>query len=174
MPGWSFVCTDIFVFYCNVVSDNLYLLNTLVGDCPRYDIWQKKLRCRIFRPKILNRKFFRITSVSVIRTQRMCCLWRNIHCWQKFYTAAGTRTAGTWQISPLRLSLKLLQSFLNLISPKYVLNRQSPINIHYMLWTPTLITSLKAEYIWRDCWSGKGKMYQEGEKWDEKKPTNVH
>ena len=42
LPGGSFVCTDIFVFYCNVISGNLYLLTTLVGDCPRHDICKKK------------------------------------------------------------------------------------------------------------------------------------
>ena len=63
-------------------------------------IFVKKIHRRIIRPKILNRKFFRITSVSVIRTQRMCCLWRNIHCWQKFYTAAGSDGMDKYHVCP--------------------------------------------------------------------------
>ena len=126
------------------MSGNLYLFTTLVGDCPRHDICQKKLHRQIFGPKILHRKFLRISTVLVIRTQRMCCLWRNLHCWQNFIMplallALKYLTSG--------LSLKLVQSFLNLIRPLYVLNGQSPINIHYMFWTPSLmktsITSLR-------------------------------
>ena len=50
----------------------------------------KILHCRIFRPKFLHRQFHLISTVLVIKTQKNEWKWRNLHRWQKFYTAAGS------------------------------------------------------------------------------------
>ena len=57
----------------------------------------KILHCRIFRPKILQSQFCLISSVLVIKTQRNEWKWRNLHCWQKFYTAAGMDKSHIWR-----------------------------------------------------------------------------
>ena len=49
----------------------------------------KILYRRIFRPKILHRQFHLISTVLVIKTQKNEWKWRNLHRWQKFYTAAS-------------------------------------------------------------------------------------
>ena len=63
----------------------------------------KILHRRIFRPKILYRQFHLISTVLVIKTQKNEWKWRNLHRWQKFYTAAGSDGIDKAQISPLKL-----------------------------------------------------------------------
>ena len=58
----------------------------------------KILHCRIFRPKILHRQFHPISTVLVIKTQKNEWKWRNLHRWQKFYTAAGTDGTDKFQL----------------------------------------------------------------------------
>ena len=45
---------------------------------------------RNFRLKLLHRQFHLISTVLVIKTQKNEWKWRNLHRWQKFYTAAGS------------------------------------------------------------------------------------
>ena len=47
------------------------------------------LHRRIFLLKILHRQFNLIPTVLVRKTQKMSKKLRNLHRWQKFYTAAG-------------------------------------------------------------------------------------
>ena len=48
------------------------------------------LHHRIFRLKILHRQFHLISTVLVRKNTKNEWKWRNLHRWQKFYTAAGT------------------------------------------------------------------------------------
>ena len=50
----------------------------------------KILHRRIFRLKILHRQFHLILTVLVRKNTKNEWKWRNLHRWQKFYTAAGT------------------------------------------------------------------------------------
>ena len=50
----------------------------------------KNLHRRIFRLKILHRQFHLISTVLVRKNTKNEWKWRNLHRWQKFYTAAGT------------------------------------------------------------------------------------
>ena len=50
----------------------------------------KNLHRRIFRPKILHRQLQLISTVLVTKTQKNEWTRRNLHRWQKFYTAAGS------------------------------------------------------------------------------------
>ena len=50
----------------------------------------KILYRRIFRLKILHRQFHLIFTVLVRKNTKIVWKWRNLHSWQKFYTAAGT------------------------------------------------------------------------------------
>merc|ERR1712175_27180 len=46
---------------------------------------------RIFRLKLLHRKFHLISTVLVRKnTKKNERKWRNLHRWEKFYTAAGS------------------------------------------------------------------------------------
>ena len=47
---------------------------------------------------ILNWKFHLISTVLVIKTQKNEWKWRNLHRWQKFYTAAGTDGTDKFQL----------------------------------------------------------------------------
>ena len=60
----------------------------------------KILHRRIFRPKILHRQFHPISTVLVIKTQKNEWKWRNLHRWQKFYTAAGTDGTDKFHLWP--------------------------------------------------------------------------
>ena len=59
--------------YCGFCSQNL----------------SKILHRRIFRLKILHRQFHLISTVLVRKNTKDEWKWRNLHRWQKFYTAAG-------------------------------------------------------------------------------------
>ena len=50
----------------------------------------KNFHRRIFRLKISYRRFHLILIVLVRKNTTNECKWRNLHRWQKFYTAAGT------------------------------------------------------------------------------------
>ena len=50
----------------------------------------KNLHRRIFRLKILHRQFHQISTVLVRKNTKNVWKWRNLHRWQKFYTAAGS------------------------------------------------------------------------------------
>ena len=50
----------------------------------------KILHRRIFRLEILHRQFHLILTVLVRENTKNEWKWRNLHRWQKFYTAAGT------------------------------------------------------------------------------------
>ena len=50
----------------------------------------KILHRRIFRLKILHRQFHLILTVLVRKNTKNEWKWRNLHRWQKFYTAAGS------------------------------------------------------------------------------------
>ena len=50
----------------------------------------KILHRRIFWLKILHRQFHLISTVLVRKNTKNEWKWRNLHHWQKFYTAAGT------------------------------------------------------------------------------------
>ena len=50
----------------------------------------KILHRRIFRLKILHRQFHLILTALVRKNTNNEWKWRNLHRWQKFYTAAGT------------------------------------------------------------------------------------
>ena len=50
----------------------------------------KILHRRIFRLKILHRQFHLILTVLVRKNTKNEWKWRNLHRWQKCYTAAGT------------------------------------------------------------------------------------
>ena len=58
----------------------------------------KILHRRIFRPKTFHRQFHLISTVLVIKTQKNEWKWRNLHRWQKFYTAAGTDGTDKFQL----------------------------------------------------------------------------
>ena len=59
------------------------------GDDDGMQTWNlsKILHRRIFRLKILHGQFHLISTVLVRKNTKK---WRNLHRWQKFYTAAGT------------------------------------------------------------------------------------
>ena len=50
----------------------------------------KNLHRRIFGLKILHHQFHLISTVLVRKNTKNEWKWRNLHRWQKFYTAAGT------------------------------------------------------------------------------------
>ena len=50
----------------------------------------KILHRRIFRLKILHRQFHLISTVLVRKNTKNEWKWRNLHRWQKFYTAASS------------------------------------------------------------------------------------
>ena len=50
----------------------------------------KNLHRRIFRLKILHHQFHLISTVLVGKNTKNEWKWRNLHCWQKFYTPART------------------------------------------------------------------------------------
>ena len=50
----------------------------------------KILHRQIFRLKILHRQFHLISTVLVRKNTQNEWKWRNLHRWQKFYTAAGS------------------------------------------------------------------------------------
>ena len=50
----------------------------------------KNLHRRIFRLKILHHQFHLISTVLVGKNTKNEWKWRNLHRWQKFYTAAGS------------------------------------------------------------------------------------
>ena len=52
--------------------------------------------CRIFRLKILHRQFHLILTVLVRKNTKKEWKWRNLHRWQKFYTAAGMDKFHLW------------------------------------------------------------------------------
>ena len=56
----------------------------------RHGICQKNLHPLIFRLNILHRQFHLISTVLVRKNTKNEWKWRNLHRWQKFYTAAGS------------------------------------------------------------------------------------
>ena len=50
----------------------------------------KNLHRQIFRLKILHRQFHLILTILVRKNTKNEWKWRNLHHWQKFYTAAGS------------------------------------------------------------------------------------
>ena len=60
----------------------------------------KKLHRRIFRLKILHRQFHLISTVLVRKNTKNEWKWRNLHRWQKFYTAAGTDGMDKFHLCP--------------------------------------------------------------------------
>ena len=60
----------------------------------------KILHRRIFRLKILHRQFHLILTVLVRKNTKNEWKWRNLHRWQKFYTAAGTDGTDKFQLWP--------------------------------------------------------------------------
>ena len=58
----------------------------------------KNWHCRIFRLKILHHQFHLISTVLVGNNTKNEWKWRNLHRWQKFYTAAGTDGTDKFQL----------------------------------------------------------------------------
>ena len=70
--------------------------------------------------KILHRQFHLISTVLVIKTQKNEWKWRNLHRWQKFYTAAGTDGMGKFHLCFQQVpEMYLFSSSFVFISCKY-------------------------------------------------------
>ena len=85
----------------------------------RPQIWYLSniLHRRIFRPKILHPYFHQISTVLVIKTPKKEWKWRNLHRWQKFYTAAGTDGTDKFH---LWLIFNLLLPFIEVLVHTYM------------------------------------------------------
>ena len=61
-------------------------------NCGYMQTWNlsKILHCRIFRLKLLHCQFHLISTVLVRKNTKNEWKWRNLHRWQKFYTAVGS------------------------------------------------------------------------------------
>ena len=60
----------------------------------------KILHRRIFRLKILHRQFHLISTVLVRKNTKNEWKWRNLHRWQKFYTATGSDGSDKFHLCP--------------------------------------------------------------------------
>ena len=69
----------------------------------KYQTWNlsKIFHCRIFRLKIVHRQFHLILTVLVRKNTTNEWKWRNLHHWQKFYTAAGTDGMDKFHFCPI-------------------------------------------------------------------------
>ena len=74
---WSISCHHVSQRFIKVFTKQTWILS-------------KILHCQIFRLKILHRQFHLILAVLVRKNTKNEWKWRNLHRWQKFYTAAGT------------------------------------------------------------------------------------
>ena len=68
----------------------------------------KILHRRIFGLKILHPQFHLISTVSVRKNTKNEWKWRNLHRWQKFYTAAGTDGTDKFHLWPQLLKFIFL------------------------------------------------------------------
>ena len=67
-------------------------INLMHASTTRWQTWNlsKILHRWIFRLKILHRQFHLISTVLVGKNAKNEWKWRNLHSWQKFYTATGS------------------------------------------------------------------------------------
>ena len=75
----------------------------------------KNLHRWIFRLKILHRQFHLISTVLVGKSTKIEWKWRNLHRWQKIYTAAGNGMDKfhLWNASEQKSDMEVRVSFYN-------------------------------------------------------------
>ena len=74
---------------------------------PKWQTWNlsKNLHRRIFRLKILHRQFHLILTVLVRNNTKNEWKWKNLHHWQKFYTAASSDGIDKFHLCQMNISL---------------------------------------------------------------------